>query len=82
MTLKTLGKGHQNLINSDACLSDMSANSEIHLWFKRYILHSTNNTITLKKGQVTNNKEVSNLSQSYFMQAGIKTFNLDFGIDG
>ena len=28
------------------------------LWFKRYILHSTYNTMTLKIGQVTNNKQV------------------------
>ena len=52
------------------------------LWFKRDILHSTYNTMTLKKGQVTNNKQVSNLSESDIMQAGIKTYNLDFGIDG
>ena len=30
------------------------------LWFKRYILLSTYNTMTLKIGQVTNNKQVSN----------------------
>ena len=52
------------------------------LWFKRYILHSTYNTMTLKIGQVTNNKQVSNLSESDIMQAGQKTYNLDFGIDG
>ena len=47
-----------------------------------YILHSTYNTMTLKIGQVTNNKQDSNLSESDIMQAGIKTYNLDFGIDG
>ena len=38
--------------------------------------------MTLKKGLVTNNKHVSNLSQSHIMHAGIKTYNFDFGIDG
>ena len=77
---KTLGKGHQNLINSYICLSDMSANSEIHSLDQK--INPTYNTMTLKKGQVTNNKHVSNLSLSHIMQAGIKTYNFDFGIDG
>ena len=64
MTLKTLGKGHQNLINSYACLSDMSANSEIHSLVQK--IYPTYNSMTLKKGQVTNNKHVSNLSQSHY----------------
>ena len=54
MTLKkTLGKGHQNLINSYACLSDVSANSEIHSLVQK--IYPTYITMTLKKGQVTNN---------------------------
>ena len=80
MTLKRLGKGHQNLINSYACLSDMSANSEIHSLVQK--IYPTYITMTLKKGQVTNNKHNSNLLQSHIMQAGIKTYNFDFGIDG
>ena len=80
MTLKTLCKGNQNLINSYACLSDMSANSEIHSQVQK--IYPTYNTMTLKKGQVTNIQNVSNLSQSHIMQAGIKTYNCDFGIDG
>ena len=28
MTLKPLGQGHRNLLNSEACLNDMYANSE------------------------------------------------------
>ena len=52
MTLKkTLG--HQNLINSYACLSDVSANSEIHSLVQK--IYPTYITMTLKKGQVTNN---------------------------
>ena len=45
-------------------------------------IYPTYNTMTLKKGQVTNNKHVSNLSQSHIMQAGIKTHNFYLGIEG
>ena len=56
------------------------ANSDIHPLVQK--IYPTYNIITLKTGQVTKNKHVPNLSQSHFMQAGIKTYNLDFGIDG
>ena len=81
MKLKTLYKGHQNLISSKACLGDMSlaANSEIHPLVQK--TYPTYNYMTLKKGQVIDNKHVSNLSQSHIMQAGIKTYNFDFGVD-
>ena len=48
MTLKTLGQGHQNLIISKACLSDVPANSEKinPLGQKIYPTYS----MTLKKG--------------------------------
>ena len=58
----------------------MSANYEIHPLVQK--IYPTYNTMTLKKGQVTNSKHVSNVSQSHIMQAGIKTYNFDFGIDG
>ena len=48
MTLKTLGQGHQDLIISKACLSDVPANSEkINLLGQKiYPTYS----MTLKKG--------------------------------
>ena len=58
----------------------MSANSEIHLLVQK--IYPPYNTMTLKKGQVNNNIHVSNLSQSHIMQAGIKTYNFDLGVDG
>ena len=62
-----------------------TAPTAIRLWETFTFLqkiYPTYNTMTLKKGQVTNNEHVSNLSQSHIMQAGIKTYNFDFGIDG
>ena len=58
----------------------MSANSGIHPLAQ--MINPTYNTMTLIKGQVPNNKHVSNLSQSHIMQAELKTYNFDFGIDG
>ena len=58
----------------------MLANSEIYSLVQK--IYPTYNTMALEKGQVTNNIHVSNLSQSHIMQAGIKTYNFDFGTDG
>ena len=58
----------------------MSANSEkIHPLVNK-IYPIIYNTMTLKKEQ--DNKHVSDLSQSHIMQAGIKTYNFDFRVDG
>ena len=58
----------------------MSANSEkIHPLVKK--IYPIYNTMTLKKEQVTDNKHVSDLSQSHIMRAGIKTYNFDFRVD-
>ena len=60
--------------------SDMSANSEkIHPLVKK--IYPIYNTMALKKEQVIDNKNVSDLSQSHIMQAGIKTYNFDFRVD-
>ena len=75
MTLKTLGQGHQNLIISKACLSDVSANSEKISPLVQKI-YPTYNSMNLKKDHVTNNKHVSNLLPSN-MQARIKIYNFD-----
>ena len=75
MTLKTSGQGHQNLIISKACLSDVSANSEkINPLVQK--IYPSYNSMTLKKDQATNNKHVSNLLPSN-MQARIKIYNFD-----
>ena len=59
----------------------MSANSEkIHPQVKK--IYPIYNTMTLKKEQVIHNKHASDLSQSHILQAGIKTYNFDFRVDG
>ena len=59
-----------------------AANSEkIHPLVKK-IYPIIYNTMTLKKEQVIDNKHVSDLSKSHIMQAGIKTYNFDFRVDG
>ena len=66
--------------SSEAVWSWSALFSETYL--SQYIEFVRYNTMTLKKEQVIDNKHVSDLSQSHILQAGIKTYNFDFRVDG